>query len=934
MDNNSRRSLIDKVNSEGYTSKPIINEDMRRQYNSTQNNNSNMNNSGMGNGGMGNGGGPRPTNPKGPKKPKQPKGNIFQRIKNSKILSKYYATFISSKHIEPKSMRYLDRFCKVCFNIGFLGLVTFLVLIITSPNQFTKELIYRPNDTLVFDNKKKLVGKISQKREHGEHVENIKYDDLNQGLINSLVGTEDSSFFNHNGLDVVNTVEGAASSLVGTKKGGSSITQQIIGQTHVGRLGNSSVSRKAREIYLSLIAETQLTKSQILESYFNYFDFGQNNIKGVELASKFFYDTPASNMDYVQSTILVGTLNAPTSYNPLGGYIDGVGHVNYSQKRLENVLLANKNQGYLSDKEYFLLQQTKIEDTVKINRATTSNKYQDFIDVVAQEMQEKYDIDPFVESLKVYTTMDRKTQYHAAQLTNKKHVQVPNNKLNFGFVLSKTQTGEIVALSGGNQYRKDGAYLYNNAVDNKQQPGSAFKPIIDYSPTFEFLHWSDRTPISNAPYTYPGTNTQVRNVDGTSGGILTMDSAIASSRNLTALRAMEAVYNKVGMDGLTEYLNKLGFEFEKGEVVPAYGLGGLKTGVTPKQMNGAYQAFGNGGKYIEPYTVLSYETEDGKVSEAKHEATQAIDEKTAFMTATTLERSTKLPGAYISTANYNSSPYAAKTGTSNWDESGAKYGIPNLSPKDTWYTGFTSEYTMSSWGGYDPKDIKKGYYPGFNDGSHDYSAKLWGNMMSFVSNGKEKSYLDMKPPEGIVKASFNSRVEPPFKKGSASAYFYSDNLPTGYAAIKEKEDNDDDNEKDLNVSLSAGGGSVSAKFGEVDGYTPVLVVGGENASGSSSMSLAANDYDQVFAYYTKGNQQYAGVSACYFNGKLYKKCPAKPDENDNGNGNNNNNDNNGNNNNNNSNNRTQGSALNNTNSNYLISTEAYLNEILSRYIFN
>ncbi|MEG0686768.1 MAG: hypothetical protein RR425_05730, partial [Erysipelotrichales bacterium] len=61
MDNNSRRSLIDKVNSEGYTSKPIINEDMRRQYNSTQNNNSNMNNSGMGNGGMGNGGGPRPT---------------------------------------------------------------------------------------------------------------------------------------------------------------------------------------------------------------------------------------------------------------------------------------------------------------------------------------------------------------------------------------------------------------------------------------------------------------------------------------------------------------------------------------------------------------------------------------------------------------------------------------------------------------------------------------------------------------------------------------------------------------------------------------------------------------------------------------------------------------------------------------------------------
>ncbi|MDF9867137.1 membrane peptidoglycan carboxypeptidase [Bacilli bacterium PM5-3] len=807
---------------------------------------------------------------------------LFNRIKNSSFLNKIWNTFFSSKHIENKTIRYFDRFLKVCFNICFLGLIIIALIIITSPNQFTKELIYRNNDTIVYDRKNKEIGKISQKRENGENVLNISYDEMNQGIINSVVGTEDATFFKHHGSDIINTLESGFKTVIlrNSKAGGSSITQQIIGETHVGRIGNSSVTRKIREIFLSGIAETQLSKTQILTSYLNYFEFGQGNVRGIELASKYFFDHSVYEIDYVQSSILVGTLNMPSAANPLGTATEN-GYVNESQNRLEDVLLANKNQGYIKDSEYYLLQQVKVANEVNFNKKTTSNPYQAYIDVVADELQTKYKVDPFVKSLKVYTTMDTSAQKYANELTKKKHVSVPNDKLNFGFIVSKTQTGEIVALSGGKQYRKNGAYLFNNAIDNAQHPGSAFKPIIDYSPTFEFLHWGDRTPISNARYYYPNTGQEVYNHDRTSGGIFTMDQAIATSRNLTALRAMEAVYEKEGFATLTEYLNRFGFNFNSSEVVPAYGLGGLEHGVTPLQMNAAYQTFGNGGYYIEPFTIREFVDESENVTKNTTEKKKVIDEKTAFMTSTTLERSTKVSGTYVSTANYNSSPYAAKTGTSNWDDSGEQYGIPNLSPKDTWFVGYTTEYTMSSWGGYDTKDIEKGYYPDYASGAHDYSAKLWGAMMNKLSNGKEKSWLEMDLPEGIVKRSFDTQTPPPYKVSYSSSYnntgyFYADNVPKGYSNTFDS--------SSLNVKLSASQNSVSATFSSApNGYTQHLKVGSKSASGSSSLSLSANDYDIVSAYFSHNGKQYATTSKCYFNGKLYNNCPKKQEEDNNDN---------------------------------------------------
>ena len=765
-------------------------------------------------------------------------------------------------------IKILDIFLNISF-FGMVAIIGFLIYSYTQLPTLDVHNMVRPNDSYVYDKDNKLIGVISRKK---ENQENVPYNKLNQSIINTLVGTEDSTFFVHKGVDIVNTFESAIKAATGpATSGGSSITQQIIGWSHLDR-NERTVTRKVNEILLAFKAEQEIDKEKILELYLNYFFYGKNNIHGIEKASEFFFSRNAYQLDFVQSALMTGTLNSPSTYNPLGVYSSELKkYVNYSKNRLDNVLIASKNQGYLGESEYYLLQQVQVENTVKINDTSKKNDYNSYIDLVRREMEDKYKVDLTNTSTKIYTNMDPKAQSHADDIIkgNISGAELPEKDMNFGFVMTKTQTGAIVAVGGGKQYAKGGSMLLNNALDLRQQPGSAFKPIIDYAPTFEFLHWPNRAPISNAAMNYPGTTTSIRNYDGKSGGVLTIDAALASSRNITAVRALQAVTDKVGFNGLNKYLTSLGFEFRDDELAYAYALGGTETGVSPIQMNGAYQAFGNGGKYIEPFAIRYYVNQDtNKKVVNPTKPVQAIDKRTAFMMSTSLEMSTKASGL-VYAANFHSAPYAGKTGTSNWGHEGAQYGIPNLAPKDSWFSGFTSNYTLSVWSGFDAKGIKRGKYPAWG-AQHDYAAIVWGSMMRKMTTGKETSYLNQKVPKGIVQSTFDTRTPAPFKfpgfggKG-AVGYFYSDNLPNGTAAPVITSG-------DFRISVSHRNGKLSVTFHNIDleGVSKTIKIGGKTAYNSGTYNI---EEGQAFvAYFTYDGKNYGTVCGRIKNGKIVYTC--------------------------------------------------------------
>lgn len=775
-------------------------------------------------------------------------------------------------------IRFLDLFLNISFFAMISGFLALFYFINTAPSNDIEAMI-RPNNSVVYDVKGKEIGVISRK---AENQKNIEYRDLSNTVINTLLGTEDAKYYIHRGVDVLSTIQGGFNMLLkrsANVAGGSTITQQLVRRTQLNTDPTvyepffDKISRKIYEVILSVQVDSVVSKNELIQLYLNYFEFGHNNIHGIEVASNFFYSLKAYELDYIQASTIVGTLNSPGRYNPLGIFIES-GYINKSQERLQLVLLSNKNQGYISDDEYRLLSQVKVPMTLKLSKVEGPNPYQPYIDVVKTEMEKEYGIDFSEGTYHIHTAMDKEQQLLANGVGDSSVLPLPDPDMDYGFILSKSKTGEITAVGGGKTYQSGKQYLFNNGVDLLQHPGSSFKPIIDYSPTFEFLHWGDRSPISNEPYVYPGTNISVRNADGTSGGIYTMDAAIRASKNLTALRALEAVVEEVGFEGVNKYLSALGFNFKTEDLGYSAGLGALY--VSPRDMVGAYQTFANGGYYIKPHTVIYYEDEQGHKTNTKFKPKQAIDERTAFMTSTSLERSTQ-GSALLEPANYYSSPYAAKTGTSDWGDLGLQYGIPLYSARDSWMAGYTTEYTLAVWSGFDGVGIEKGKYPQWG-AQHNYASTIWGYIMNNVATGDEKSYLAMTPPGGIEQAYFDINTPAPFKEAGLyriadKGYFYSDNLPSGKTepAI---------NIDVLNVEVSfTSANQISFDFAKPEGDLAsqvkmfIHLADREIEVGHGITLLNPNDYDTYKAYYKYKDTIYGEVTGCYYDKQLFAVCP-------------------------------------------------------------
>ena len=570
--------------------------------------------------------------------------------------------------------------------IGILAFIAFFIMIIISAPSFNVEKLERSETTLIYDSKNNIIAKLGSERR-----EKLEYDELPEVLVDAVVATEDSRFFQHNGVDAPRFTKAVLGQLAGSADagGGSTLTMQVAKNNFTSReaSGIQGIIRKFTDIYLSIFKiERAFTKQEIIEYYVNEPFLGSNSY-GVEQASQTYFGKPARQMNLAEASIIAGLFQAPGAYDP---YQDAEA----AEARRSTVLSLMVRHGYITEEEKAIAESVKVKDLLQNDKGSSTNKYQGYIDLVVEEITNKTGMDPYVVAMEVYTNMDAKRQIAIDNVFKGKTYNWINNTIQGAAIAVDSKTGKILAVGAG-RHRK-GERTFNYATDISRQVGSTAKPLFDYGPAIEYNNWSTGHIVNDHAIYYTGTNQRIVNYDGRYMGNISIRYALMDSRNVPAVLAFQSVSN----EKIKKFVQSLGIKPEidsTGYLHQAHSLGAFN-GASPLQMAGAYAAFSNGGTYYEPYAVnkIILRNSNEKI-DFKPEGEKVMSEATAYMITDILKGVAAHNGIRVHTNDQ----YAMKTGTTNYDRStAARYGYSSDAAPDGWIVGYTPKTVVAMWTGY------------------------------------------------------------------------------------------------------------------------------------------------------------------------------------------------------------------------------------------
>lgn len=592
--------------------------------------------------------------------------------------------------------------------LGILAFIAFFIAVILSAPEFDVKKLERNETSIVYDNKKNVIASLgSEKREK------LEYDELPNVLVDAIVATEDSRFFQHNGVDAPRFTKAVIGQLMGASDagGGSTLTMQVAKNNFTSREadGIKGIIRKFTDIYLSIFKiERAFTKQEIIEFYVNEPFLGSNSY-GVEQAAQTYFGKHAKQMNLSEASLIAGLFQAPGAYDP---YLDSEAATN----RRSIVLSLMVRHGYITEEEKAIAEAIPVKRLLANNKNTNTNKYQGYIDLVIQELINKTGMDPYAVPMEVYTNLDAKRQQAIEDVfSGKTHTWI-NSSIQGAAIAIDSHTGKILAVGAGRN--RTGERTFNYATDISRQIGSTAKPIFDYGPAIEYNYYSTAHIFNDHPIYYSGTNQRIVNYDGAYRGNITLRYSLMDSRNVPAVLAFQSVSNEKIIDfatglGIKPELCASGYKYDTSSkkcvntknssktdapyLHQAHALGAFN-GASPLQMAGAYTAFSNGGTYYEPYAVnkIILRNSNEKI-EFKPEGEKAMSDATAYMVTDVLKGVASHNGISVSTTDQ----YALKTGTTNYDSATAsRWGYSSDAAPDGWIVGYTPNTVVAMWTGY------------------------------------------------------------------------------------------------------------------------------------------------------------------------------------------------------------------------------------------
>ncbi|WP_070970578.1 penicillin-binding protein 1A [Vibrio sonorensis] len=297
-------------------------------------------------------------------------------------------------------MKFIKRlfiFVLVCGVLGVGTIIGFYFYVKPElPDVATLKDVKLQTPMQVFSQDGKLISQFGEKRRIP-----VAYDDIPQHLIDALIATEDSRFYDHPGIDPIGITRAAVVvAMSGTaKQGASTITQQLARNFFL--TNEKKIMRKIKEIFIAIHIEQLLTKPEIMELYVNKIFLGYRSY-GFGAAARVYFGKDLADLTLSEIATLAGMPKAPSTMNPI-----------YSLERATNrrnvVLRRMLDEKYITQQEF---EDARNEAIVARYHGAEIELRAPYVAELARAwMVERYgEEEAYTSGMNIYTTVDSKLQ--------------------------------------------------------------------------------------------------------------------------------------------------------------------------------------------------------------------------------------------------------------------------------------------------------------------------------------------------------------------------------------------------------------------------------------------------------------------------------------------------------------------------------------------
>ncbi|MFP7279952.1 transglycosylase domain-containing protein [Exiguobacterium indicum] len=505
-----------------------------------------------------------------------------------------------------------------------------------------------------------------------ELYDGLRRDDLTPQTLpkkveQAFVAIEDQRFYQHDGYDITGILRAFTKNQSDSKsQGGSTITQQLARMTYLSN--EKTYTRKIKELLIAVSLEQKYSKKELMTAYVNQAYFA-NNIYGIELAAKSYFNKPARELSWSEISFLTAIPNNPSLYDPLR-------FPENTKKRQQRIVQALIRDRVLT-KDFTI-------SRVSPRSYKPSVPYPDYIDATVQaavrmtaqknSWSEKRAAEYLHQQGAVISTyLDSAEQRRAKEALR----NLPN-PIEGAYVGIDGQTHGVTALVG---YKSNLTGQFNRAVQSYRQPGSAIKPLLVYGPYLEKTKARLSSTLDGSPVCIDGycpSNSGNRIL-----GQVTIADAIAYSYNTPAIRAF-AVSFREGLKSIRPFQFS---QWTREDDAFTSALGGLQYGISPYELTNAYSVFVNDGIYRPASMIKSITLKNGTVERPQEKEQRIWSSQT----------NRELRAGLKNVMTYG-------TGRKGYDSSaryiGGKTGTTNDN-KDMWFVGIKNQHIGGIWLGAD-----------------------------------------------------------------------------------------------------------------------------------------------------------------------------------------------------------------------------------------